>query len=72
MVRASAIEHVERERALLVFGIEIDNIVGPVSRNVVFENLLYQLAVRINHCNAVACGNIPGEHISEERTLTGT
>ena len=41
-----AVEQVERERALLVFRIEIDDIVRPMPWDVVIQNIFDELAVR--------------------------
>jgi hypothetical protein len=66
---AAAVEQVEREGAVPVFGIEIDNVVRPVAGDVVLQNVLHQLAVRIDDGDAVPGKDVLGEHVPHERTL---
>ncbi len=63
MVGSAAFEHVERKGAPWVFGIEIDYVVGPVARNVVIQKFFYELAVRIDDGDAVACGHVSRKHV---------
>ena len=72
LLRSRAIEQVERKRALLVFRIEIDDVVRPMSGDVVFKKIIDELAVRIDDGNAVACGDVGRALISQERALAGT
>ena len=43
-----------------------------MARNVVLQNLIDELPVRIDDGNAVAGGDVSGKHVPQERALAGT
>src|ERR1700733_8929731 len=45
---AGAIEEIQREGAMLVFGIEIDDVVRTAAWDVMVENIVDELPVRVN------------------------
>jgi hypothetical protein len=56
----------------MILGVEIYYVVRPMAGDVVRENLVNQLPVRIDDRDSVAGGDISGEHVSEQRALAGT
>jgi hypothetical protein len=69
---AATVEQVERKSAGRVLGIEIDNVIRPLARDMVLQNILDQLAMRIDDGDAMAGKDILGEHVPHERALTRT
>lgn len=72
LLRSRAIEQVECERTGGVFWIEINDIVRPVSGDVVFKEIIDELGMRIDYGNAVPCGKVGRALIPHDGRLSGT